>query len=74
MLNGLYSAAAGMYAQQTWIDTLASDIARFKREGSAGSRSRASSSIRRVMVNSGTHTCASSEEWASTRSASRLRA
>ncbi len=27
MLNGLYSAAAGMIAQQTRIDSLANDIA-----------------------------------------------
>ena len=27
MLNGLYAAAAGMAAQQTWIDALANDIA-----------------------------------------------
>jgi len=28
MLNGLYSAAAGMLAQQTRMDSLANDIAR----------------------------------------------
>jgi hypothetical protein len=36
MVNGLYSAAAGMYSQQTWIDALSSDIARLSAIGLVG--------------------------------------
>ncbi len=33
MQIGLYSAAAGMYAQQTWIDAIANDMATFRSTG-----------------------------------------